>query len=142
MAKGDDFMKAWMQGFVERVTILINYFISTGVPQQQAADMAAQATQSDMDKAQKYVDQIGGIAKLDGMDFQTLAVASAVVQVRPCDRKSHRQDGHECQGQNPAHPGVRRPDESRYRASEGEGNRQYPNSQIAADACDSCVYNR
>lgn len=78
MAKGDNFMKAWMEGFVERVTLLIKYFISTGIPQDQAADMAAQATQSDMDKAQKYVDQIGGVAKLAGMDFQTLAAKAGI----------------------------------------------------------------
>lgn len=78
MAKGENFMKAWMDGFVERVTMLINYFVSTGVPQAQATDMASTAVQTDMDRAQKYVDQIGGVAKLAGVDFQTLASKAGI----------------------------------------------------------------
>lgn len=78
MAKGENFMKAWTEGFTERITILIKYFMSTGVPQDQAAQSATNLFTDQMQTVQHYVDSIGGVAKLGGMDFKTLAEKAGV----------------------------------------------------------------
>jgi hypothetical protein len=102
MAKGDNFMKAWTDGFMERITLLINYFAGGGGTTSGAAAQAKQdatskmglpadpastaaATQQvanlasdQMAKLTAYVASIGGPDKLGNIDFQTLAQRAGV----------------------------------------------------------------
>jgi hypothetical protein len=72
MARGDNFMQAWTSGFVERVTLLIKYFVGQGMPDNKATEGVTDMAQGDMQKIQQYADS-AGVGKAAAMTVQKLA---------------------------------------------------------------------
>jgi hypothetical protein len=74
LARGESFAKAWTQGFVERVTALIKYFVSVGIPDDLASSEAGNIAQAAFDKLNVYAAQF----KIDGLDIHALARLAGV----------------------------------------------------------------
>ena len=78
IARGDkNFVKAWTEEFVSRVTALIAYFVAKGVPADVSTSQVGQMFQDGFDACQKAFDSLG--ANL-GIDFRTLAAKAGVRQ--------------------------------------------------------------
>lgn len=72
MARGDSFVQAWTEGFIERLTILIKYFVGQGIPDDKAAEQVTNAAQADMQKVQDYANKVG-VDNVAKMTIQQLA---------------------------------------------------------------------
>ena len=76
MAKGENFVHAWVEGFVDRVTALVAYFIGHGVPANVANVQIPQQMSDEMQKVTDYVQQSG--VDLSQVDLKGLAARAGV----------------------------------------------------------------
>lgn len=74
MAKGDSFVQAWTEAFVERLSALISYFIAQGIPQEAATTKVGQIVNQGLDKLKPFADKLA----LANWDVQKLAELAGV----------------------------------------------------------------